>query len=133
PVLITSCHVSLKPKIGPVTAQTAITTTAAVNTRGRPQNRDALFANATYQLPLCMGRFLDAGTCRRPKAMQLSGRLDPTIHAHHHFYDADAGATTDIPLIAKSLQVGNGASAWHRAGRCPSRDPRPKPLTRSAS
>jgi len=80
-----------------------------------------------------MGRFLDAGTCRRPKAMQLSGRLDPTIDAHHHFYDADTGAITDIPLVAKSLQVGNGASAWHRAGRCPSRDPRPKPLTRSAS
>src|SRR5262245_1301976 len=74
PVLITSCHVSLKPKRGPLIAQIKITTTADVNTRGRPQNRDALFANAEYQLPLRMARLLDAGTCRRSEAMQLSGR-----------------------------------------------------------
>src|SRR6188474_3534990 len=49
PVLITSCHVSLKPKIGPVTSQTTMMATANVNTRGRPQKWAAAFANPEYQ------------------------------------------------------------------------------------
>src|SRR5206468_4331665 len=36
PVLMTSCQVSLKPKIGPVMAQMAITSTARVKVSGRP-------------------------------------------------------------------------------------------------
>src|SRR6187551_172396 len=49
PVLITNCHVSLKPKIGPVITHTAIMATAMVNTRGRPQKCAAAFANLEYQ------------------------------------------------------------------------------------
>ena len=42
PVLITSCHVSLKPNSGPVAAPTTMTPTASVNTGGLPQKCDAL-------------------------------------------------------------------------------------------
>src|SRR5687767_4906775 len=44
PVLITSCHVSLNPKNGPVTAQTTIVASARINARGRPVARDAALA-----------------------------------------------------------------------------------------
>jgi hypothetical protein len=44
PVLITSCQVSLKPKIGPVTIQTRITPAASAKVFGRPQTRDTDFA-----------------------------------------------------------------------------------------
>jgi hypothetical protein len=40
PVLITSCHVSLKPNTGPVTLQTMITVTARKNVSGRPERVD---------------------------------------------------------------------------------------------
>ena len=36
PVLMTSCQVSLKPKIGPVTAQTTMMATQAANVMGLP-------------------------------------------------------------------------------------------------
>src|SRR5262245_14742873 len=39
PVLITSCHVSLNPNSGPVTAQTRIRATAMANVTGRPVTR----------------------------------------------------------------------------------------------
>ena len=43
-VLITNCHVSLKPNSGPLTAQTITSATAVANTLGRPQKRAATFA-----------------------------------------------------------------------------------------
>jgi hypothetical protein len=48
PVLITSCQVSLKPKIGPVTIHTMITESARKNVLGLPLNRDAFFARREY-------------------------------------------------------------------------------------
>ncbi len=39
PVLTTSCHVSLKRKSGPVSAQTAMTATARAKAAGRPVAR----------------------------------------------------------------------------------------------
>ena len=54
PVLMTNCHVSLKPKIGPVTTQTKMMPTAIANTRGRPQKCAAAFAKREYQLDVRM-------------------------------------------------------------------------------
>jgi hypothetical protein len=54
PVLITSCHVSLKPNSGPLSAHTMITTTASEKTDGLPQKYAVCFANLEYQLPLCI-------------------------------------------------------------------------------
>ena len=50
PVLMTSCHVSLKPNIGPVSIQIAMTATASTKVLGRPQKCDADLANLEYQL-----------------------------------------------------------------------------------
>jgi hypothetical protein len=50
PVLITSCHVSLKPNSGPVNSQTTISPTAAANTKERPVARAVRFAKSAYQL-----------------------------------------------------------------------------------
>jgi hypothetical protein len=47
-VLITSCHVSLKPKMGPVTIHASISITAETNTIGLPVMRDVVFAIAEY-------------------------------------------------------------------------------------
>jgi hypothetical protein len=52
PVLMTNCHVSLNPKMGPVMIHTAMIVTAQVNTRGRPQKCAADFANREYQAAL---------------------------------------------------------------------------------
>jgi hypothetical protein len=49
PVLITSCHVSLKPKIGPVTAQMTINNNAKRNAPCRPLARDKLLVRSVYQ------------------------------------------------------------------------------------
>jgi hypothetical protein len=43
--LITNCHVSEKPKIGPLIAQTAIITTAVMKAQGEPTISEVLFAN----------------------------------------------------------------------------------------
>lgn len=48
PVLMASCQVSLKPNIGPLTIHAAMTATASVNTRGRPQKWEAALANREY-------------------------------------------------------------------------------------
>jgi hypothetical protein len=45
-VLITSCHVSLKPKIGPDASQTVIVSNAMVNVIGRPATRATDLATA---------------------------------------------------------------------------------------
>ena len=44
PVLITSCHVSLKPNMGPVTAQTTMIVTAVTKANGCPVAQAAHFA-----------------------------------------------------------------------------------------
>jgi hypothetical protein len=44
-VLITSCHVVPKPKIGPVTSQMTMSVTAAMKARGWPVERAVRFAN----------------------------------------------------------------------------------------
>ena len=49
PVLMTSCHVSLNPKSGPVAIQTTMTATARAKVRGRPQKCEAAFAKPEYQ------------------------------------------------------------------------------------
>jgi len=54
PVLITSCHVSLKRKMGPVIIHTAITATASTKVRGRPQKCAADFANPEYHVAVRM-------------------------------------------------------------------------------
>src|SRR6185503_3279371 len=50
PVFMTSCHVSLNAKIGPVTIQTAITATASTKVLGRPQKREADLASPEYHV-----------------------------------------------------------------------------------
>lgn len=44
-VLMTSCHVSEKPKIGPVRPHTAMDTRARTKTTGRPEYSATLLAN----------------------------------------------------------------------------------------
>src|SRR5580765_1567673 len=51
-VLMTSCHVSLKWKTGPVTIHTRMRPTAIANTGGRPQKCAASFAKREYQVAL---------------------------------------------------------------------------------
>jgi hypothetical protein len=45
PVFIISCHVSLKPNIGPVIAHTTMTATASMNVTGLPVKRAVALAN----------------------------------------------------------------------------------------
>lgn len=45
PVLMISCHVSEKRKIGPVTAQARITEVATMNAQTDPTRSDTVFAN----------------------------------------------------------------------------------------
>jgi hypothetical protein len=45
PVLMMSCQVSEKPKIGPLTAHTTRTVTAAAKAQGRPAALEQAFAN----------------------------------------------------------------------------------------
>ena len=47
PVLITSCHVSLKWKMGPVNSHATMTTTASRNAEGRPAAREIALAKLT--------------------------------------------------------------------------------------
>ena len=54
PVFITSCHVSLKAKIGPVTIHIPITATAKEKVLGFPQKCEADLANPEYQTELDM-------------------------------------------------------------------------------
>jgi hypothetical protein len=49
PVLMTSCHVSEKPKSGPVTAQTMMTSTASAKVAGRPVARAVHLAKRVNQ------------------------------------------------------------------------------------
>jgi hypothetical protein len=46
---MTSCHVSLKPKSGPVAPHSATTKTAPRNADGRPLARDVAFAKLANQ------------------------------------------------------------------------------------
>jgi hypothetical protein len=53
-----SCHVSENPKIGPVTAQITITSTASMNVVARPAASDVLLAaspNNLASLPGALG------------------------------------------------------------------------------
>lgn len=71
PVLMTNCHVSLKPNRGPVTTQTTMMATANVNTRGRPQKCAADFAKREYQEGLRIRRcFRVADLVIRQKLIQ---------------------------------------------------------------
>ena len=54
PVLITNCHVSEKPKIGPLTSQMTMTKTAKENVLGRPVTREMDFAICVYRLLLAI-------------------------------------------------------------------------------
>ena len=60
PVLITSCHVSLKPKSGPVAAQTTTMPKATANVAGRPDARDVDLVSFVNQLVDLVGRMWDS-------------------------------------------------------------------------
>src|SRR5688572_21474193 len=60
PVLITSCHVSLYPKNGPVTAQATTTDSARRKVYGRPEMRALVLANPVNQLRDFVGLILPA-------------------------------------------------------------------------
>jgi hypothetical protein len=56
PVLITSCHVSLNPNSGPVTAQITMTEAAATNVAGRPVARAVHLVNRVKRERGLVGR-----------------------------------------------------------------------------
>src|SRR5215510_7859338 len=58
PVLMTNCHVSLKPKTGPVPAQTTITVTATRKATGRPVARAVHLAKRVNQNLDLVGRIV---------------------------------------------------------------------------
>src|SRR5262245_64952485 len=58
PVLMTNCHVSLKPKTGPVPAQTMITVTATRKATGRPVARAVHLAKRVNQDLDLVGRIV---------------------------------------------------------------------------
>src|ERR1043166_8506720 len=62
PVLMMSCQVSLKPKSGPVIAQSAITATAAVNAIGRPVTFAVALAKRVNQVLDRVGRIGQEGS-----------------------------------------------------------------------
>src|SRR5688572_14070934 len=78
-VLITSCQVSLKPNSGPLTPQSTMIAIAPANTYGRPQKREACFANLEYQLRECIGRSSlrrcqEVRIAQRPRSRQFPAR-----------------------------------------------------------
>src|SRR5215213_11093922 len=55
PVLMTSCHVSVKPNIGPVAAHETTTPIATTNASGFPDARAVHFVRRVNQLRLFVG------------------------------------------------------------------------------
>jgi hypothetical protein len=55
PVLITSCHVSEKPKSGPLTAHTMTTPAATIKVDARPAASDVLLARSPKNLDTLEG------------------------------------------------------------------------------
>ena len=83
---MTSCHVSLKPNRGPVSAQTTITPAASANVPGRPVARAVHFAKRVNHdldfegLISCSLRFLvaeDAG--REARGARVGAEGDPAL------------------------------------------------------
>src|SRR5687767_3111069 len=74
-VLITSCQVSLKWKMGHVTSQATMTATASTKTRGRPQKCADAFANLEYQLMLFIPFVPCAIILNRARGLQAGSGL----------------------------------------------------------
>src|SRR3954451_7240964 len=75
PVLMTNCQVSEKPKIGPVIAQTTITSTASINVVARPAASDVLFAASPNNSAILLG-VLRPLVCRD---FRFKGSTIPTV------------------------------------------------------
>ena len=88
PVLITSCHVSLKPKSGPLTAQRTMTRAAAMNVVGRPvaslRRRPQLLVVQGEAADLLLGA-TQGGT----RTLELAGEI---------FDPLSGGASDSLPL-----------------------------------
>src|SRR4030095_3679465 len=85
PVLITSCHVSLKPKNGPVIAHTTTRPTAITATNGRAAKRAAVLAQCAYHDLVLIASIVSRGgnaasPCLRPTCV---GRVLPTQSDKH--------------------------------------------------
>lgn len=80
-VLITSCQVSLKPNMGPVTAHTTMTSTARMNVAGRPVRVEVRLANRVK------GELMLAGI-----AVECSAKVPPS---HHRDFPDEAVVLTD--------------------------------------
>src|SRR5262252_4342206 len=76
PVLMTNCHVSLKPKTGPVPAQTTITMTATRKATGRPVARAVHLAKRVKQDLDLVGRIVVL-----PCLEEASHRLSSSVRA----------------------------------------------------
>lgn len=85
PVLMTSCHVSLNPKIGPATAQPTTTASAAMNAHGEPTWRDALAAilrNTSVPSRDALMRIVNARAIPLPRNRVIELRVLPANLSH---------------------------------------------------
>src|SRR5690349_16900508 len=72
PVLMISCQVSLKPKIGPLSAHAMMMSTAVQNVAGRPEARAVDFAKRVNRLRLVVEDFMDvSGRAWRSRSKRL--------------------------------------------------------------
>lgn len=85
PVFMTNCHVSLKLKSGPVTAQAIITKTARKKVKGFPVMVDASFAKRVKSELLWPDYFISA---EYPKAQSLPAKVlyyfQNSVHRSFH-------------------------------------------------
>src|SRR5215813_9230649 len=85
PVLMTNCHVSLKPKTGPVPAQTTITVTATRNATGRPVTRAVHLAKRVNQDLDLVGRIVvlpcPEEESHRSSSSVLAAVVDRLLHS----------------------------------------------------
>ncbi len=79
PVLITSCQVSLNPKMGPVTPHTSTTPTAAAKALGRPAAREDQRAKRVNQVAFFFPMSTGArhATFEGPERKRIEVRLVP--------------------------------------------------------
>ena len=90
PVLITSCQVSEKPNIGPVTAQTTTIRTATMNVEARPAASEVRFAASPKN-------FLNLDPC--PSGAEAG--------IHYLLADCARTARARLTVPTKRYQIGN--------------------------
>ena len=124
PVLIISCHVSLKPNRGPLTAHNSKVATAITNATGRPAICDVHFANRVKK-PVDFVEFI-VSELLPPAQLALLRRLGPGNKISKRYWnraapgasfclDPQSSASTRNSRSVLKFTMSIGASAMHAA------------------